>query len=195
MECVSLPLAPFTTMGYVPGGVGDEVAVPLRLTVWGLPLALSTRLTDPLREPAAVGVNATLSEQVLLAATEAPVQVSAVFEKSPALVPPMLTVEMASPALPLLVIVTDCAALVVPMACEAKVRLAGEMPTAGAAGGVCVPPPPPPPLPPHAAHTPTTRSVAANSKAAGRRRIAGVLRIKAKSNIPANKPSNPTGKR
>lgn len=106
----------------------------------------------------------------------------------------MVTVEIARPALPLLVTVTDCAALVVPMLCEAKVRLAGEMLTAGAAGGVCVPPPPPPP-PPHAAHTPATRSVVANSKAAGRRRIAGMLRIKAKSNIPTNNPSNPTGKR
>lgn len=77
MECVSLPLDPFTTMGYVPGGVGDEVPVPVRATVWGLPVALSTRLTDAVREPAAVGVNATLIEQVVLAATVASVQESA----------------------------------------------------------------------------------------------------------------------
>lgn len=153
---------------------------------------MSAMLMDAVREPAAVGAKVTLIAQVALAATVAFVQVS-VFEKSLAFVPPILTVVMARLALPLLVSVTLCAVLVVPTLSEVNVRLVGARPTAGAV--VVPPPPPPPPLPPHAAHTPTRSKVDANRKAAGRRRIAGELRSPAKINIPANTPSNPTGKR
>ena len=177
----------------MPGGVGDEVAVPLRLTLCGLPVALSEMLTDALREPVAVGANVTLIEQVPPAATVAPAQVSAVFEKSLAFVPPIVTVEMVRLALPLLVRVTLCAVLVEPTLSEPKESPeVGEMLTAGVRVGGGVPPPPPPP---QAAHTPTTRRVVAKSKAAGRRRIADELSSMARANIPASNPRNPTGKR
>jgi hypothetical protein len=46
--------------------------VPERLTVCGLPAALSEMLTVAARVPAAVGVNVTLIVQLPLAATELP---------------------------------------------------------------------------------------------------------------------------
>src|ERR1022692_1660927 len=69
------------------------IPVPVRLTVCGLPLALSVIVIAPLSDPATVGVKVTLTMQVLLGVTEAPVQVSAVLEKSAALVPPVVTVD------------------------------------------------------------------------------------------------------
>ena len=58
--------------------VGDKVTaadpleppVPARLTVCGLPLALSVMLIEPNRDPAAVGVKVTLIVQLELAASE-----------------------------------------------------------------------------------------------------------------------------
>ena len=46
--------------------------VPVRLTVCGLPAALSEILTVAVRVPAAVGVNVTLIMQLSFAATELP---------------------------------------------------------------------------------------------------------------------------
>jgi len=46
--------------------------VPVRLTVCGLPAALSEMLTDAVRVPVAVGVNVTLIVQLPPAATELP---------------------------------------------------------------------------------------------------------------------------
>ena len=48
------------------------VPVPERLTVCGLPLALSVMLTEAVRLPLAVGVKVTLMVQLALAATELP---------------------------------------------------------------------------------------------------------------------------
>jgi hypothetical protein len=48
------------------------VPVPVRLTVCGLPAALSEMLTVAVRVPAAVGVNVTLIMQLLFVATELP---------------------------------------------------------------------------------------------------------------------------
>ena len=48
------------------------VPVPERLTVWGLPLALSAMLRVPLRVPVAVGVKVTLIVQLAPAATLVP---------------------------------------------------------------------------------------------------------------------------
>ena len=48
------------------------VPVPVRLTVWGLPLALSVMVMDPVRAPVAVGVNFTLIVQTPLAAMPVP---------------------------------------------------------------------------------------------------------------------------
>jgi hypothetical protein len=57
--------------------VGESVMaavapVPLRLTLCGLPLALSVIVMAPVRVPVAVGVNVTLIVQLPLAATDAP---------------------------------------------------------------------------------------------------------------------------
>jgi hypothetical protein len=110
------PLGVRLTTGAVP--------VPVRLTVCGLPAALSEMLTAAVRVPAAVGVNVTLIVQLPLAATELPqVFVSA---KSPALVPVMLMLVMLKLALPVLLRVTFCAALVTPTFSLAKVRPEGD---------------------------------------------------------------------
>jgi hypothetical protein len=46
--------------------------VPVRLTLWGLPEALSEMLRVPLRVPVALGVKVTLIVQLTPAATEPP---------------------------------------------------------------------------------------------------------------------------
>ena len=48
------------------------VPVPVRLTVCGLPMALSAIVTEAVRVPAVVGVNVTLIVQLPPAATELP---------------------------------------------------------------------------------------------------------------------------
>ena len=48
------------------------VPVPERLTVWGLPLALSVMLSEAVRLPLAVGLKVTLTVQLAPAATELP---------------------------------------------------------------------------------------------------------------------------
>jgi hypothetical protein len=88
--------------------------VPVRPKVCGLPLALSVKLSEALRLPVADGVNVTLTAQVLLGVTVAPVQVSALLAKSPAFVPLIVTVEIVRLAVPVLVTVSAWAALVVP---------------------------------------------------------------------------------
>ncbi len=82
--------------------------VPLRATLCGLPEALSEILIVPVRLPPAVGLKVTEIEQLAPALTVVP-QVL-VWEKSPLAVMP----EMVSEALPVLVSVTVCAALLVP---------------------------------------------------------------------------------
>ena len=52
--------------------IPDAAPVPERLTVWGLPLALSVMLTEAVRLPLAVGVKVTLIVQLAPAATELP---------------------------------------------------------------------------------------------------------------------------
>jgi hypothetical protein len=52
--------------------VGAAVPVPDKLTVWGLPAALSTIVTVPVRVPATVGENVTLIVQLPPGATLAP---------------------------------------------------------------------------------------------------------------------------
>jgi len=66
-------------MGWLPKArlVGERLAraavpVPERLTVCGLPLALSVILTEAVRLPLAAGVNVTLIVQLLPPATELP---------------------------------------------------------------------------------------------------------------------------
>src|SRR5208337_4077367 len=76
------------------------VPVPERLTVCGLPLALSVMLTEAVRLPLAVGVKVTLMVQLLPAATELPHVL--VWVKSPALVPVRATLVVLKAAVPVL---------------------------------------------------------------------------------------------
>src|SRR5947209_4085026 len=102
--------------------------------------ALSVRVRLAVRVPPTVGAKVTLIVQVAPAAMVAgdTGQVE-VWAKSPALVPLRAMVVMASAALPVLVTVTFCAALVVPTAWLAKPSVAGERDTPGT--GVVVPVP------------------------------------------------------
>src|SRR2546427_9096326 len=50
----------------------ELVPVPVRLAVWGLPLALSVMASTPVRDPVTVGLNVTLTEQFPPAATLVP---------------------------------------------------------------------------------------------------------------------------
>jgi hypothetical protein len=96
--------------------------VPLKLTVCGLPLALSVSVRLPERLPVAVGVNVTLIRQLPLAATGAVVlQVVplAATAKSPAAA---MLVKLRD-TVPLLVTVTALAALVVPTCSLPKLTL------------------------------------------------------------------------
>jgi hypothetical protein len=85
---------------------------PVRLTVWGLPVALSVMLTDAVRDPVEVGLNVTL----MVHFAPAPTLVPHVFvrAKSPLLVPVRAMLAIVSVALPVLVSVTTRAVLVVP---------------------------------------------------------------------------------
>jgi hypothetical protein len=96
------------------------VAVPLKATDCGEPLALSVIVSVPVRLPAVVGVKVTEMVQFAPAATELPqVCVSA---KSPDAAIEVIE----SAAVPGLVRIVVCAALVVPVVCDVKVRADGE---------------------------------------------------------------------
>ena len=86
--------------------------MPVRETVCGLPAALSVMLRDAERVPAAVGLNVTLTVQLLPAARLA--RQVWVWEKSPLFVPVTAMPLMVSVAVPVLVRVTVCGALPVP---------------------------------------------------------------------------------
>ena len=89
--------------------------MPLRLMVWGLPLALSVMLIVALRLPVVVGVKVTLKSQVAFGMSVVMQLAGVVVEaKSPGLVPPRLIALIMSGAVPVFVSVTVWAALVVP---------------------------------------------------------------------------------
>lgn len=88
------------------GAVVEDVPVPLKLTVCGLPLALSVIVMAPVRVPVAVGVNVTLITQGVVGVRELGHELAA---KSPLVT--MLEIERL--AVPLFVRVTLCDALVV----------------------------------------------------------------------------------
>src|SRR5207302_5400425 len=98
---------------------------PVRLTVCGLPEALSVIVIAPVLVPVAVGVNVTLIVQFAPAPTEVP-QVF-VCPKSP--LGAMLV--MPSVALPVFLSVTLCVALVVLICWYPNVRLVGDRLTIG----------------------------------------------------------------
>jgi hypothetical protein len=85
----------------------EAVPVPVKLTVCGLPLALSVMVTAPVRDPAAVGVKVTLIVQFEPAATlVVQVFVEAGIEKSPESVPVRVMLVKVSEAFPVLLMVT-----------------------------------------------------------------------------------------
>ena len=99
------------------------VPVPERLTLCGLPRALSVMLSEAVRLPLAEGVNVTLIVQWAPAASDLPqVLVSA---KLLPLVPVRARLVMLKAALPVFLRVTVCAVLVVPTCWLPKARLVG----------------------------------------------------------------------
>jgi len=105
---------------------GAGAPTPESRTVCGLPGALSVTASEPLLLPEAVGVNVTLILQLAPAATLAPQLF--IWAKAPVSVIPVI----ARGAVPVLVRVTACAALVVPAAWLAKLTVVGKSVTAGA---------------------------------------------------------------
>src|SRR5258708_7776690 len=101
------------------------IAVPVRLTDCGLPIALSLMVTEPVMVPATVGEKLTLTMQLFPGLT-VPLQVL--------LTPnPELTVmlEILSTDVPVLMSETFWAGLVVPTTCWPNVRLVGDSLTPG----------------------------------------------------------------
>ena len=113
----------------IPGAVAAAVAVPVNATSCGLPVALSAIDSEAALVPVAVGLKTTLMVHEAPTATLEPQVLVSL--KSPASVPVTLIPVIASEAVPLLVSVTVCDALLVSTACDANVRLAGETPTVG----------------------------------------------------------------
>ena len=104
-------------------------AVPFRVRVWGLPVALSTKVTVAVRAPVVLPVGENVAATVQLAVV--PMQVLVIL-KSAAFVPPSVTDEkVAEP--PEAVMVAVKAVLVVPMAWLPNVSGLGAMPSVGAA--------------------------------------------------------------
>src|SRR2546423_837842 len=106
--------------------LGTE-AVPFRVRAWGLPVALSTRVTVAVRAPAAVppGENVAVTVQDVVTTVQL-----LVILKSAAFVPPSVTdVKVTVP--PEGVTLAVIAVLVVPMACVPKVRGLGAMTSVG----------------------------------------------------------------
>jgi hypothetical protein len=106
------------------------VPVPVRLTVCGLPAAVSVTVRVAVLVNAAVGVNLTLMVQLEPAASVAPHVVVRV--KSVLFAPVMVMPVMDSVAVPVSRKVTVCAELVVPMSRVLNESDAGERLTAGA---------------------------------------------------------------
>src|SRR5580658_744192 len=119
------------------------VPVPVRISFCGLVTSLSVTVTLALRVPRAAGVNVTVMEQLEFGARLLPqVLVSLKSERS---VPPTAILVIVMAVLPRLVMVAVCAALDVPTAVPAKVKLAGANFTpvpVPLRAAVCVPPAP-----------------------------------------------------
>jgi hypothetical protein len=92
-----------------------EMPVPERIAVWALvetPFELSATVRVALRAPLAVGLKLTVTAQLAPAATDAPHVLVAT--KSPLLAPETATLATAKAAVPVLLRVSVCTALVVP---------------------------------------------------------------------------------
>jgi hypothetical protein len=114
--------------GLIPNVNVGTWPAPLSPMDCGLPVALSVREIEAVRAPLAVGEKVALIEQAE-PAVKLDGHVLAEIEKSPGLVPPKTTLVKLTELLPVLVMITLCAALVVPVFCRAKVKLAGLMPS------------------------------------------------------------------
>ena len=101
-----------------------EAPVPVRVTDCGLLVALSVNRSVADRAPLAVGLNTTDAEQ-LAPATIVELQEFLLMLKSAALVPEIATPVNVTDEDVALVMSTDCAALVEPIAVEANARLDG----------------------------------------------------------------------
>jgi hypothetical protein len=98
----------------VVGVAGTPTPVPVKVTVWGLSEALSAKVRVAVSLLPVLGSNSTLSVQVFPTATVALAQVSDPTMKSAMLAPPGVTVVMVRLAVPVFVIVSVFALLVVP---------------------------------------------------------------------------------
>jgi hypothetical protein len=107
---VFIELLPTGSVPKLRDGGESRTAVPMpapvRLTVCGLFAALSLMESVAVRLPVADGVNVTLTVQVPLGVSVAPLQSSALLAKSLAFAPPTVTAEMMRLAVPVLVIVS-----------------------------------------------------------------------------------------
>jgi hypothetical protein len=113
--------------------LGSAVPVPVKLTVCGLPAALSVMLTLPLRVPMAVGRNVTLRLQLPFTARVAGLKGQlCVSLKSPAFAPPTTRLVILKGALPPFVSVTPCAGLLLFTSWPLNVSMVGASPTAAA---------------------------------------------------------------
>ena len=110
-----------TLAGVTVTAVACNVAVPLNVTTCGLLFALSVIVSVPVRIPAAVGANATLTVHVAFPTSVAPQPLLATV-KSPAATTPEIVKVVAR----LFFTVTVCAALVVPTACNPNVNPTGN---------------------------------------------------------------------
>jgi hypothetical protein len=106
------------------------IPVPDNKTLCGLPPALSVMVMLAARLPVAVGLKVTLMEQFAPAATLAPHVF--VCEKSPLFVPVMAMLEIVNVAVPVLVSVTICTALLMPTIWLPKLMLLPPSVTMGA---------------------------------------------------------------
>ena len=101
-------------------------ANPLRLSICGLLLALSVKVTAPVRVPIVVGANFTVITQLAPAATVEPQLLLWAYSFA---LPDRLILLIVTVAVPLFVSVAVCGALVVPIVCEPKGSEDGEIVT------------------------------------------------------------------
>jgi hypothetical protein len=109
---------------------GTPTPVPVRAKACGELAALSVKLSEAESAPAAKGLKMIETVQEAVAASDAPQLLVARNEVG--FVPPTVTEERVSAAVPELVRVTSCAAEETPTFVDAKARLAGERLTTGA---------------------------------------------------------------
>lgn len=114
------------------GVTEKSVAMPDSVMVCGLPAALSAMAREAAHGPASVGRVLTLMVQLAPALRLVPQLLDSA--KCPAAGPPSVMLEIVRGAPPVLVRVTDCAALVEFTICGAKVRLLIESDAQGAEG-------------------------------------------------------------